>query len=293
VTTDRAPDPAPASRITPPSGGPPIAVDDPAATADPGRAEAEWRERSAHVETDSELVNVVLDRSLRDLGLLVNLGPDGERYLCAGVPWYATLFGRDALITAFQAIAVQPRIAIETLDVLARYQAAAVDDRRDAEPGKILHELRTGEMARTGELPFTPYYGSVDATPLWLVLLGEVHAWTGDDALVDRFWRSAVAALEWIDARAARDGGFVAYRRRSEDGFRNQGWKDSDDAIRHADGSLADPPIALAEVQGYVFDAKVRMAGLARRRGDVALADRLERDAAELRRRFAAAFLAA
>ena len=147
-------------------------------------------------------------------------------------------------------------------------------------------------MTRTGELPFSPYYGSIDATPLWLVLLGETHDWTGDDALVDRLWPNVLAALAWIDDWGDRDGdGFVEYERRASTGLLNQGWKDSGDAIRWADGTLAATPIALAEVQGYVFDAKRRIARLARRRGENELADRLESEALDLKRRFAEQFI--
>jgi glycogen debranching enzyme len=207
------------------------------------------------------------------------------------VPWFTTLFGRDSLITSLQTVSFAPRLAIQSLEILAKRQATAVDAWRDAEPGKILHEFRTGEMSRTGELPFAPYYGSIDSTPLWLILLGETHDWTGDDGLVDRLWPNALAALEWIDRWGDRDGdGFVEYERRAETGLRNQGWKDSSDSIRWLDGSLAETPIALAEVQGYVFDAKRRIAGLARRRGEVALADRLENEASVLQRRFAERF---
>jgi glycogen debranching enzyme len=207
------------------------------------------------------------------------------------VPWFATLFGRDSLIAAYEALAFRPQLAVETLSVLAAYQATEVDDWRDAEPGKILHELRTGEMAGTGELPHTPYYGSVDSTPLWLVLLAATYDWTGDRALVDRLWPNALAALEWIDRYGDRDGdGFVEYQRRSERGLLNQGWKDSSDAVRYRDGSECPPSIALAEVQGYVYDAWRRMAPLARMRGEVELATRLEQQAATLQERFEAAF---
>ena len=207
------------------------------------------------------------------------------------MPWFSTLFGRDALISSLQSIAFAPRLAIQTLEILAKRQATAVDAWRDAEPGKMLHELRTGEMSRTGELPFAPYYGSIDATPLWLILLGETHNWTADDALVDRLWPNALAALDWIDNWGDRDGdGFVEYERQAESGLRNQGWKDSSDAIRWLDGTLAETPVALAEVQGYVFDAKRRIAKLARRRGDEAMADRLEGEAAELQRKFGEQF---
>ena len=255
-------------------------------------AYAAWTKGSALIRSDNQLFDRLIDRGLTDLRLLQNDGPDpGERYVAAGVPWFATLFGRDALLTAFETIAVRPDVAVETLEVLAAHQATVDDPSRDAEPGKISHELRTGEMARTGELPFGAYYGSVDATPLWLVLLGETHDWTGDDALVDRLWPNAMAALEWIDRYGDLDGdGFVEYQRRATRGLINQGWKDSADAVRDRDGATMEPPIALAEVQGYVFDAKRRLARLARRRGDSALADRLEADAALLRRRFEDAF---
>ena len=162
-----------------------------------------------------------------------------------------------------------PALAVASLDVLARRQATVDDPWADAEPGKILHELRAGEMARAGETPHAAYYGSVDSTPLWLILLGETHAWTGDDALVDRLWPNALAALDWIDHYGDLDGdGFVEYQRRSPRGLLNQGWKDSGDAIRHIDGVLAEGPIALVEVQGYVYAARRAMARLARHRGD-------------------------
>ena len=195
---------------------------------DPGHAHAAWLERGAKIETDNELVNQVIRRSMSDLRLLESIDPMGEPFIAAGVPWFATLFGRDSLITSLQSLPFLPRVAIETLEILARRQATAEDPWRDAEPGKILHELRTGEMSRTGELPFSPYYGSVDATPLWLILLGETYDWTGDDGLVDRLWPNAMAALDWIDQWGDRDGdGFVEYERRAETGLRNQGWKDS------------------------------------------------------------------
>jgi glycogen debranching enzyme len=188
-------------------------------------------------------------------------------------------------------LAFRPQLAAETLEVLAARQATEVDDERDAEPGKILHELRTGEMAATHELPYRPYFGSVDATPLWLILLGATYDWTGDRALVDRLWPNAMAALEWIDKWGDRDGdSFVEYDRRTPHGLLNQGWKDSHDAIRDRTGRQAVPPIALAEVQGYVFDAKTRLARLARMRGEERLADRLESDAETLREKFEASF---
>ncbi len=251
-----------------------------------------WQRGTTAISSDHELFNLVVARSVADLRLLVNEGPgEDQRYVAAGVPWFTTLFGRDAIISALQSIAFRPQLAVETLGVLAAYQATEVDDWRDAEPGKILHELRTGEMARSGELPHTPYYGSVDSTPLWLILLGQTYDWTGDRALVDRFWPNALAALEWIDRYGDRDGdGFVEYERRSERGLLNQGWKDSSDAIRDRHGVIAEPPIALAEVQGYVFAAKRAMASLARLRGEDELAVRLDQEAGVLHERFEAAF---
>ncbi|HEV8281227.1 MAG TPA: glycogen debranching N-terminal domain-containing protein, partial [Candidatus Limnocylindrales bacterium] len=251
-----------------------------------------WERGTTSVDSDHELFNLVVKRSISDLRLLVNDGPGpDQRYVAAGVPWFTTLFGRDALISAFQALAFRPQIAVETLEVLAAYQATTDEPWRDAEPGKILHELRTGEMARSGELPHTPYYGSVDSTPLWLIVFGATFDWTGDRGLVDRLWPNAMAALDWIDKYGDRDGdGFVEYERRSERGLLNQGWKDSSDAIRDRTGREAIPPIALAEVQGYVFDAKRRMARLARIRGDDELATRLDTDAETLAKRFEAAF---
>ena len=251
-----------------------------------------WNRSVSEIRTDNELVNLAINRSTSDLRLLINDGPgEAERYLAAGVPWFTTLFGRDALIASFQALCVRPQVAVETLEVLASLQAADEDPERDAEPGKILHELRTGEMARTGELPFRPYYGSVDATPLWLILFAATYDWTGDRGLVDRLWPNALRALDWIDRYGDRDGdGFIEYERRTPRGLVNQGWKDSSDGIRDRQGRLAPTPIALAEVQGYVFDAKTRLAGLARMRGDEDLARRLVADAETLRRRFEDSF---
>ena len=251
-----------------------------------------WGRGTTSIQTDHELFNLTLNRSLADLRLLINEGPGpDQRYVAAGVPWFSTLFGRDALIASFQALAFRPQIAVETLSVLAAYQATEDDPWRDAEPGKILHELRIGEMAGAGELPHTPYYGSVDSTPLWLILFGATFDWTGDRALVDRLWPNALAALEWIDRFGAHNGdGFVDYQRRSERGLLNQGWKDSSDAIRDRAGRGPTMPVALAEVQGYVFDAKRRMAALATVRGDDEMARRLVTEAETLRSRFEDAF---
>jgi len=244
------------------------------------------------IQSDHELLDRTLVRSLADLAALRNDGPgEGEHYLAAGIPWFATLFGRDSIIAALETVAFMPSIAIATLEVLARLQATTDDPWHDAEPGKILHEMRSGEMARARETPHDAYYGSVDSTPLWLILLGETFAWTGDEALLERLWPNALAALAWIDDSGDLDGdGFVEYERRSKLGLLNQGWKDSGDSIRHLDGRPADGPIALAEVQGYVYAARRAMARLARHRGEGELAARLDAAADTLQARFDAAF---
>jgi glycogen debranching enzyme len=265
------------------------------AIAEPSVAEEEyghWLERCARIRSDGELLDLAIRRSIADLRLLRNDGPmRGEHYVAAGVPWFATLFGRDSIITSLQILPFMPDVARETLRVLADWQSTEDDPERDMEPGKILHELRVGELARTGELPHRPYYGSIDATPLWLILLDETYRWTGDLELVRSLWPNALAALEWIDRWGDRDGdGFVEYERRTPAGLLNQGWKDSGDAIRHRDGTPAQAPIALVEIQGYVYDAKRRLARLAQRLGERELSLRLDVEATELQRRFDTAF---
>jgi glycogen debranching enzyme len=214
-----------------------------------------------------------------------------ERVIAAGIPWFATMFGRDSIIAAYQSLMLNPQLAVETLRVLAMHQGKEKNDWRDEEPGKILHEYREGEMTRAGEMPFGPYYGSVDATPLWLILLSETFNWTADEQLVKDMLPHAYRALEWIDLHGDLDGdGFVEYQRRSHKGLANQGWKDSWDAIMHSDGEVAKTPIALCEVQGYVYEAKFRMASLLRSFGDTKTADKLKKEAAEMAKRFEKAF---
>lgn len=251
-----------------------------------------WRSSSASIETSNVLAQRALERASADLRLLVNSGPgEGERYVAAGVPWFSCLFGRDALITSMQLLPVRPQIARSTLSILARLQATELDPWRDAEPGKILHELREGELARTGEIPHSPYFGTVDATPQWLMLLDEYERWTGDSELVERLWPNALAALRWLDEYGDRDGdGFIEYARHSPRGLLNQGWKDSADAVRNRDGSLADGPVALVEVQGYAYAARRGVARLARVRGDAELAQRQDAAADRLRERFEDAY---
>jgi glycogen debranching enzyme len=211
--------------------------------------------------------------------------------VAAGIPWFATIFGRDSLIAGYQTLLLHPHLAQETLRFLARHQGTQRDDWRDEEPGKILHELREGEMTRAGEMPHSPYYGSVDATPLFLIVLDETYNWTGDDALLQELLPAARRAMAWIEQYGDADGdGFVEYLRRSPQGLANQGWKDSWDAYLQADGGLPEPPIALCEVQGYCYDARYRLARLLRAVGDAAGADRLRRQATELAHRFERVF---
>ncbi len=254
------------------------------------RAQEDQLSRETQVQSESLLLNAVIERSLRDLDVLRSTLGDQD-YYAAGVPWFVTLFGRDSLITSLQTLAFDPAIAAGTLRVLARYQGQRVDDWREEQPGKILHELRVGELARLGEIPHNPYYGSVDATPLFLLLFSRHAQWTGDLTLFHELRDHVERALQWLDRYGDSDGdGYVDYRCVSEKGLMNQGWKDSGDAIVNADGSLARSPIALVEVQGYVYQAKLGLADLYARLGDHARADRLRHDAESLRARFARDF---
>ncbi|MBI4491504.1 MAG: amylo-alpha-1,6-glucosidase [Chloroflexi bacterium] len=250
----------------------------------------DWEAQVTRIETDNELVNALLDRALHDLRMLTDHLPTGL-LPSAGIPWFSVPFGRDSLITSIQTLVLRPDIAYGTLRFLAEHQGARVDDWRDEEPGKILHEVRLGELAAIGQVPHTPYYGSVDSTPLFLVALGELLDWTDDWAFARQMEPHVSAALEWIDRYGDLDGdGFVEYHSRSASGIRNQGWKDSRYAISHRDGRPAEPPIALAEVQGYVFDARMRMSRYFERLGQPARAAQLRQQAAELQQRFEAQF---
>jgi glycogen debranching enzyme len=252
---------------------------------------ADWLERIPRLESDAPLLADVFQQSVVDLAALRITGELlGERYVlpAAGLPWFMTLFGRDTLITALQTLWVGPGLARGALHLLGALQGTQVDDFRDEEPGKIMHEVRSGELTLLGAKPHSPYYGTADATPLWLILLSEYWRFTGDDAFVRRRWHNVLAALGWIDRHGDRDGdGYVEYQTRSSEGLGNQCWKDSWDGIQFADGSLPYLPIATVEIQGYVYDAKRRVAELAQRIvGDEPLAERLEREAAALHRSF-------
>ena len=250
----------------------------------------EWESKSTHFNSNTRIFDQMVGTCKGDFHALQI--PEGkEHVIAAGIPWFATMFGRDSILASFQSLLLNPSLASETLRVLARYQGQEQNDWRDEEPGKMPHELRDGEMTRAQEVPFSPYYGSVDATPLWLVLLSETYNWTADEQLVRDLLPNAYRALEWIDRYGDLDGdGFVEYQRRSPRGLANQGWKDSWDAILHRDGELAKAPIALCEVQGYVYEAKYRMASLLKIFGDNRTAEKLRKDAWEMAKRFEKAF---
>jgi glycogen debranching enzyme len=240
--------------------------------------------------TANEQFNEWCNRSAADIQMMTSDMPTGP-YVYAGVPWFSTPFGRDGIITALEALWANPDLARGTLAYLANTQATAVSEEQDAEPGKILHETRSGEMARLGEVPFGRYYGSVDSTPLFVILAGRYYARTGDRDFIAGLWEHVDRALRWIDDYGDLDGdGFIEYARRNPTGLVHQGWKDSSDSVSHEDGTLADGPIALCEVQGYVFEAKRQGARLAGLLGFHDRARALAGQAKELRERFERAF---
>jgi glycogen debranching enzyme len=248
--------------------------------------EERWRSQITKIRCDNPAINQIIERAEKDVYLLRQSFEFGK-VLSAGVPWFCTLFGRDAIIAASQTLILDPTIAKETLLVLAQYQGKDHNDWRDEKPGKILHEIRLGEMARCNEIPHTPYYGTVDATPLWLMLYAEYYSWTHDREILDRLWENALAAMEWIDQEMEQAHGYLAYYQRSKRGLQNQGWKDSGNCIVDRHGKMAEGSIALCEVQAYVYAAKMRLSEIARTiRKEEHLADQWEYSAKELKERF-------
>jgi glycogen debranching enzyme len=251
-----------------------------------------WLDDAPHLESDSDALKATYRRSLVDLAALRFSPPvmAGKSLPAAGLPWFMTMFGRDSILTSLQALPFTPELAATTLLALGAWQGSRVDDFRDEDPGRILHEMRYGELSAFEERPHSPYYGSADATPLYVVLLDEYERWSGDRRLVRDLEPEARAALRWIDEYADLIGGtgYIWYQRRNEEtGLENQCWKDSWDSISYRDGRIPGFPRATCELQGYAYDAKVRGARLARLVWkDAELADELERQAAELKRRF-------
>jgi len=256
-----------------------------------GRSLESWLEEAPRLECDDDRLRATYRRSLVDLAALrfSPLIAGGRSLPAAGLPWFMTMFGRDSILTSLQALPFTPELAATTLQALGDWQGSRIDDFRDEDPGRILHEMRYGEMTAFEERPHSPYYGCADATPLYVVLLDEYERWTGDRALVRRREHEARAALAWIDDYADLLGnGYIWYQRRNEQtGLENQCWKDSWDSISDRSGEIPGFPRATCELQGYAYDAKIRGARLAREVwNDPGYAERLEKQAADLKRRF-------
>ncbi len=262
---------------------------EPVSRAEPMERMARWRKQMPAVDTDHEGLRRAVASSAEDLGALRIFDPDyPERtVVAAGAPWFMTLFGRDSILTAWMALLVDPDLALGVLQTLARFQGTKVDARQDEEPGKILHEMRFGEAASLSLGGGQVYYGTADATPLFVMLLGELRRWGLAGEVVDQLMPHADRAMEWIEHYGDRDGdGYVEYQRASDRGLVNQGWKDSWDGVRFADGEVAKAPIALCEVQGYVYGAYLARAHFAHEQGDMALCDRYRAKAHDLKEAF-------
>ena len=257
------------------------------------RASSEMKasaETQPHVSSSNSRFNDWVNRSIADVRMMTVGNPE-TNYPYAGVPWFSTVFGRDGIITALEMLWMDPSLARGVLDFLAATQAKETDPANESDPGKILHELRHGEMANLKEIPFARYYGTVDATPLFIMLAGAYYERTGDKKLIEQLWPNIQAAIRWMDEYGDLDGdGFVEYSSHGNRGLVQQGWKDSNDSIFHSDGSLAEPPIALCEVQGYVYAAKLAASRLSCALGDRGRCAALESQAAQLRERFEEVF---
>jgi glycogen debranching enzyme len=270
------------------SGVPALTFDDALTAA--ARAAGQAREGGCTIRTSNDRFNAWLGRAAADLQVMTTQTADGP-YPYAGVPWFSTVFGRDGILTALQCLWIDPGMARGVLSCLAATQATEVIPEQDAEPGKILHESRRGEMAALGEIPFGRYYGSVDSTPLFVMLAGAYLERTADVAFIRSLWANVERALKWIDTYGDPDGdGFVDYLRQSSNGLTQQGWKDSHDSVFHADGTLVKGPVALCEVQGYAYAAKRRAAEMAAALGLSERGKELHQQAEELRKRFDEAF---
>jgi glycogen debranching enzyme len=249
-----------------------------------------WNKHNTKIESDSTVLSRLYSRGVQDLRVLLTDFGHGL-FPVAGLPWYAVPFGRDSLIAALQMLPLDPVVARVTLGMMAAYQGTERNPWKDEQPGKIMHELRNGELARSGQVPFAPYYGSIDSTPLFILLAAEYAHWTGDTETIARLLPNIEKALAWIDQFGDRDGdGWVEYYQESSKGIANQGWKDSADSVVHENGEFANAPIALVEVQGYVYQAKSRLAPVVERLGHRELAERLRREAESLRQLFDDAF---
>ncbi len=248
----------------------------------------DWCRRNANIRTGHEIFDMAVQRALRDLYILRQPTPRGYG-LSAGIPWYCALFGRDSAITAWRIVPFVPELSRECIEVLAAYQGTENNSYRVEQPGRILHELRLGEMARSGQVPHSPYYGTIDATELWLFAYAEYIGWSGDLAFARKLWPAVTLALEWID-ESLNASGYLVYKRENDKGLENQGWKDSGDSIMHADGRLATAPVALCEVQGYLYAAWESIAKVADLLGFADVSSKLRDAALKLKERFSEIF---
>lgn len=247
-----------------------------------------WLNCTSNFLSNNEDFNEMIHRGHNDINMLRVRAHYGE-YLAAGIPWYTTLFGRDCIIAARQSFLVSPNLAKNVLDTLAKFQGKEDNAWRDEEPGKIPHEIRFGELARANRIPHSPYYGTVDATPLWIMLLHDYFKWTNDRETLEKLWQAALDCNSWIDNYAFYNG-FASYIKRSDEGLDNQCWKDSFDSNRHKNGELGEAPLAFIEVQGYIYAAKVKLADLAGYMGENSLKLKLLQEAQDFRDRFHKAF---